>query len=522
MDDLKKMILKKKNGTLVLKNGYTYSREQKRSFDDKRKKELQIEIDELRTAPPLFHDANTGDLVAYEQISYGQKATDKAVFTEKDVLQEELTKDYYSLVGLAQEIIKSPFKIGGKASTSIQAVAMLGETLLGGDQTLTEKLKDLEQIAGGDIPSNITYLPFDDPLSLAFNNSLDQWLITNAALQLNEDYTQTTPESRPGTFISSMSDFFGVDAISSPTYSGIEKAEVLYGNIQEAGLTISKKYEQTVNESQKRNTFEYAGEWAPLAGMILEARVTGNLLKGFYGFAKGFNAVKRANKFAAATYSGIKNARLKNAFKTTHKVFGSAAKEAAIFGAGGALFGGIFRPESQIDTASDIRFGLTMGGTSAIGKIITDRISTAALFGKFSPVLEGLYAQAMRSKAARTVVSGMPGATLGGINLQIVDAALNNEEYINSIRGIDGEIDYGLLYSRTVGEIMKLYFLGKATPFWRSGFLFDWRADILALKGKTVQGQRARKKFAITNEESPEAVENKLREVEEEANELIA
>ena len=501
---------------------FDLQKEQKRSFDDKRKKELQIEIDQLRTAPPLFHDANTGNLVAYEQSGYAGEATDKAISNEKDMLEEELTEDYYSLVGLAKEIINAPFKIGGKASTSMQAIAMLGETLFEGDQTLTEKLKDLEQIASGNIPSDITYLPFDDPLSIAFNNGLDQWLITNAALQLNEDYTQTTSETRSGTFISSMSDFFGADAISSPTYSGIEKAEILYGNIQEAGLTISKKYEQTVNEAQKRSTLEYAGEWAPLAGMILEARVTGNLLKGGYSFVKGFNTVKRAHKFAATTYSGIKNARLKNAFKTTHKVFASAAKEAAIFGAGGALFGGIFRPESQIDTASDIRFGLTMGGTSAISKIITNRISTSALLGKFSPVLQGVYSKAMRSKAVRSVISGVPGATLGGINLQIVDAALNNEEFVNSIRGIDGEIDYGLLYSRTVGEIMKLYFLGKATPFWRSGFLFDWRADILASKGKTVQGQKARKKFAITNEESPEAVENKLREVEKEANELIA
>jgi hypothetical protein len=133
-----------------------------------------------------------------DELQMFQESQDLADKTEIGTLKEALVKDYYKIVGLAEEIYnwdsgkKEDYRDGDRAKDIARTKRWDGLNLTAvgaGSTTMSDKDIELMRIIAstGKIPKDSKTLDGSNPLIAAFNKSLKDFKVINRAIQLNRD-----------------------------------------------------------------------------------------------------------------------------------------------------------------------------------------------------------------------------------------------------------------------------------------------------------------------------------------------
>ena len=146
--------------------------------------------------------------IPQEDIELFNESNELAETTELEVLKDALVKDYYKVVGLAQEIVEydkpdsRPTRWDG---LNIAAVASNVSTM--NDEVISQMTKIATT---GEIPSDAEALTGSNPLIQSYNEALKNFKIVNRAVQLNRDPLTTERGWGGQEFVAGIKDIFGV------------------------------------------------------------------------------------------------------------------------------------------------------------------------------------------------------------------------------------------------------------------------------------------------------------------------
>ena len=148
------------------------------------------------------------DNIPQEDIELFSQSNELAETTELEVLKDALVKDYYKVVGLAQEIVEydkpdsRPTRWDGLNSA---AVASNVSTM--NDEVISQMTKIATT---GEIPSDAEALTGSNPLIQSYNEALKNFKIVNRAVQLNRDPLTVERGWGGQEFLAGIKDVFGV------------------------------------------------------------------------------------------------------------------------------------------------------------------------------------------------------------------------------------------------------------------------------------------------------------------------
>ena len=297
-----------------------------------------------------------------DELQMFQESQELAEKTEVGTLKEALVKDYYKIVGLAQEIYswdsgkEEDYTDGERAKDIARSKRWDGlnsyATQVG---TTTMSDKDIEnmRIIGktGKIPKDLKTLNGSSPLIAAFNKSLKDFKVINRAIQLNRD-PLTTERSRGGEdFLGGMADLFSIPRGTTDQETKrimVERSEAYGFKIKNEGSSKIKDNALYTNWYQDfGTTFPHLVEWS-FDTMVFKGTSGGIATKAGKGV---INLISNSKKLAKLPYA------------TTILKGATTANVQAVNFAGGTLVNQL-RTGKDVDL-DDIRssynFGLALG-----------------------------------------------------------------------------------------------------------------------------------------------------------------
>ena len=355
------------------------------------------------------------------QLELFEKSNELAATTEVDVLKNNLSKQYFELVGLAKEIYNYP------------------------ENSYTEELfkgKEIKEIATtGKLPKNLNKLakdgaisvvyeknsPYDAPgkaLISAFNDALKDYNIVNRAILLNRDPLTTEQDGFFSSFAKRTSQMLGADIDLN-----FEKQSDYKRWAEANGFAASKSaIENDLFVKLPNNTFkleqDFLGEAG--AGAVDLVKWIGEI----YLFTRGTgNFVGKSQKFLNKAVANSKVAKIPYAVPA-FKGATSVVAQAVNF-TGGTLVSQYMDGEFNLE---ELQSSAGFGAALATGHVAYDPFVAylrKSKFGKlFSPVVDKLtkYVPNTYNRVSRSVAGGFTGATtyqLGGV---ISQGGLKDEE----------------------------------------------------------------------------------------------
>jgi hypothetical protein len=409
----------------ILESGKSFLTEKELEFT-KLSIEEQNEIAEKENyGEALFFGDNLINLdldnVPEAQLELFEKSNELAATTEVDVLKDNLSKDYFKLVGLAKEIYNWDLNSSGAGNDPLYFTEKFANQK--GFEWTNDIRKTVKEIATtGKLPKDLSDLDVrfmndsdGHPLIKAFNNVLNDYKTVNRAILLNRDPLTTEQDGFFSSFAKGTGKMLGLDSDTN-----FEKQEDFLRWSQANGFTASKSaVDNDLFVKLPNNTFgleqSFAGEFG--AG-------TPELLKWMgeiYLFTRGSgNVVGKSQKWLNKAAEGSKRlAKIPYAlpaFKGATSVLAQTANFT-----GGTLVSQYADGEFDL---GELQSSAGFGASLATGHVAYDPFVAylrKSKFGKFfSPAVDRLtkYAPNTYNRVSRSIGGGFTGATtyqLGGV-----------------------------------------------------------------------------------------------------------
>jgi hypothetical protein len=361
------------------------------------------------------------DNVPEAQLELFEKSNELAATTEVDVLKDNLSKDYFKLVGLAKEIYNWDLNSSGAGNDPLYFTEKFANKK--GFEWTNDIRRTVKEIATtGKLPKDLSDLDVrfmsdsdGHPLIKAFNNVLNDYKTVNRAILLNRDPLTTEQDGFFSSFAKGTGKMLGLDSDTN-----FEKQEDFLRWSQANGFTASKSaVDNDLFVKLPNNTFgleqSFAGEFG--AG-------TPELLKWMgeiYLFTRGSgNVVGKSQKWLNKAAEGSKRlAKIPYAlpaFKGATSVLAQSANFT-----GGTLVSQYAGGEFDLQ---ELQSSAGFGASLATGHVAYDPFVAylrKSKFGKFfSPAVDRLtkYAPNTYNRVSRSIGGGFTGATtyqLGGV-----------------------------------------------------------------------------------------------------------
>ena len=261
-------------------------------------KDLEIKLANARkkagTGERLF-DPTTGKIESLETISEQGKVNEEnakvmSIANDLDSLKKIQATEYYELIALSKKALQKWDALGEERT--------IGEKIVGPvkgyftEDTYGYDQKALTEIAQtGTLPPNLTHLPGEHPLALAFNKKLDRYLTLNRAIQLNSDPATTERTNELTKNLNRLSknlgnkDFLGTDDTDASV--ALFKDIIAENNLEyKDSIMINARTAKTVTDG-------IAGVTVDLAGLAAAIAVTRKLP----GFAQAETGLASLSKF---------------------------------------------------------------------------------------------------------------------------------------------------------------------------------------------------------------------------------
>ena len=471
----------------------------------------------------------TGNQVIPENVlNFEEQALEQAETTPLEDLKSQRTRKYYELVSLAQDGVNADVNLmpGGLLDFVKTGVNALFDMSPDTDNYFDD-VKMLEEAAAkGELPKNLKKVNASSPWAKKWNSTVDEFFLTNRAIQLNQDLTATESSfsSTLESFVNPAKEFLGIDRAIEPTRA--EVVQTLYNEIQSAGLVADETFKNQIEENLERSVGEIAGgtvyavsELGLEVALLTRTGKMANLPGAFRTFGN------RMARYAAANIKSpiIRNAIVKSNKNIIVNALKAATTEGATFAAAGQTYGRILRPNEEISAKHDFLFGFGMGAAGSFGKSIfamvplTEYVAATPMFNA--------YAKLSKFNTFQKAQENFVGATAGTITMKLTELAMDSEEFISRMSDSEGNFRFDKLSTDLLGTAIGLGVVRGvkgATTLNDNGLYHGLRNDILSFRGRSVESNRARKNLNIGLEESGEALQQKLNEALVEANNLAA
>lgn len=158
------------------------------------------------------------DNVPEAQLELFEKSNELAATTEVDVLKDNLSKDYFKLVGLAKEIYNWDLNSSGAGNDPLYFTEKFANQK--GFEWTNDIRKTVKEIATtGKLPKDLSDLDVrfmsdsdGHPLIKAFNNVLNDYKTVNRAILLNRDPLTTEQDGFFSSFAKATGKMLGLDS----------------------------------------------------------------------------------------------------------------------------------------------------------------------------------------------------------------------------------------------------------------------------------------------------------------------
>ena len=467
--------------------------------DTEMAKDLEIKLTKARekvNAGTKLYDPVTGKFENLEKLSpQGQKIEEDAsilsIANDFDSLREMQTKEYYELIALSKEALNR-FDAIGNERTGVEKLVgpirgLFTEDTYGFDKEVLEEIA-----ATGALPENITSLPGEHPLALAFNEKLDKYTTLTRAIELNSDPVTTERTNELSKNLNKL-----IKNLSNRDVLGKDDADAgvaLFKEIvNENGvgyadqMMVDTRTKQTITDAIGGMTMDLA----PLIGTVILAKKAPGFAQAEKGLASLSNFIKQVGP-NNSIYRGLINT-----------VFGlktgsSAVKEMATLGLADEIGAAMIGAE-----AVDPVFAASLGAGQSLAQQSMAKLVDANLRGKLSfatPVLAAL----KKSNFASKYVAGVQGATIGTATMIVAEATtLQYNSLIEEGKLVEAE---ELLELGTAHHLMETYYSLRLVGLAGSGLTKAFGKDILALKSQTTETNAAAKVLNISKTPSKELV----------------
>ena len=467
--------------------------------DDEMAKDLETKLLQARekvNAGTKLYDPVTGKFENLEKLSpQGQKIEEDAsilsIANDFDSLRDMQTKEYYELIALSKEALNR-FDAIGNERTGVEKLVgpirgLFAEDTYGFDREVLEEIATT-----GTLPENITSLPGEHPLALAFNEKLDKYTTLTRAIELNSDPVTTKRTNELSKNLNRL-------------IKNVSNRNVLGKNDADAGVELFKEIvnengvgyadQMMVDTRTKQTITDAIGgmtvDLAPLIGTVIIAKKAPGFAQAEKGLASLSNFIKQV---------GPKNSAYRGLINT---VFGlgtgsSAIKEMATLGLADEIGGALIGAE-----AVDPVFAASLGAGQSLAQQSMAKLVDANLKGKLSlatPVLAAL----KKSNFASKYVAGVQGATIGTATMIVAEATtLQYNSLVEEGKLVQAE---ELLELGTAHHLMETYYSLRLVGLAGSGLTKAFGKDILALKSQTAETNAAAKVLNVSKTPSKELI----------------
>ena len=460
-------------------------------------KDLEIKLAEARTkvnAGSRLYDPVTGSFENLEKLSpQGQKIEQDAnvlsIASDLNSLEEMRTKEYYELIALSKEALNR-FESIGKERTGVEKLigpirGLFTEDTYGFDKEVLQQIANTETL-----PENITSLPGEHPIALAFNAKLNKYTTLNRAIELNSDPVTT---ERTNELTKNLNRF--VKNVSNRDVLGSEDTDAAVNIFKEIVNENGVGYaDQMMVDTRSKTTITDAilgmtVDLAPLIATVVVAKKAPGYAQAEKGLANLSNFLKQVGPKSSA-YRGLIN--------TT---FGlgtgsSAVKEMATLGAADEI-GAVLIGAEAVDPvfAASLGAGQSLA-QQGMGKLVEKRLEGKLKF--ITPVLAALN----KSKGATKYIQGVQGATIGTATMVVAEGvSLQYNSLMEEGKFAEAE---ELLELGTPFHLAETYYSLRLVGLAGSGLTKAIGKDILALKNQTTETNAAAKLLNISKNVSKE------------------
>ena len=283
-------------------------------------KEISLAREDLNLGGKLYNET-TGKLLTVSEINtkkkeISTKAKDLANKNTGSTLQNAQAKTYYELLALANIALKNQNNIY-RDESNIERIGSLVKSIGGSDRGqdgFYTDINNLKEVAKtGKLPATISQLPGKNPVAIAFNKKLEQYLVLTKATELNYDpittkrnsklmdYASETVKGITNTSLySSGQDISNVDRKEAATAFNdvLESIGFKYDN--------KEKLDNKLTETWGETGVKSAAAITPLiASLLVTRRMTGPQLEAAGALAKELTLKTFGNTKGVATATDI-------------------------------------------------------------------------------------------------------------------------------------------------------------------------------------------------------------------------
>ena len=467
--------------------------------DDEMAKDLEIKLAKARkevNAGSKLYDPVTGSFENLEKLSpQGQKIEQDAnvmsIASDLNSLEEMRTKEYYELIALSKEALNR-FESIGKERTGVEKLigpirGLFVEDTYGFDKEV------LQQIANtGTLPENLTSLPGEHPIALAFNAKLNKYTTLNRAIELNSDPVTT---KRTNELTKNLNRF--VKNVSNRDVLGSEDTDAAVDIFKEIVNENGVGYaDQMMVDTRTKTTVTDAilgmtVDLAPLIATVVVAKKAPGYAQAEKGLANLSNFIKQV---------GPKNSAYRGLINT---VFGlgtgsSAVKEMATLGAADEIGAAMIGAE-----AVDPVFAASLGAGQSLAQQGMSKLIKKNLEGKLKFITPAL-AALKKSDFASKYIQGVQGATIGTATMVVAEGVtLQYNSLIEEGKFAEAE---EILELGTPFHLAETYYSLRLVGLAGGGLTKAIGKDILALKNQTTETNAAAKVLNVSKTPSKELI----------------
>jgi hypothetical protein len=376
-------------------------------------KEISLAREDLNLGGKLYNET-TGKLLTVSEINtkkkeISTKAKDLANKNTGSTLQNAQAKTYYELLALANIALKNQNNIY-RDESNIERIGSLVKSIGGSDRGqdgFYTDINNLKEVAKtGKLPATISQLPGKNPVAIAFNKKLEQYLVLTKATELNYDPITTKRNSKLMDYASETVKAITNTSLYSPgqDVSNVDRKEAATA-FNEVLESIGFKYDNEqkldnkLTETWGETGVKSAAAITPLiASLFVTRRMTGPQVEMAGALAKELIVKALGNTSAVRTTAGL---------------FIGGMKEAAIMNMGDKILE---------NTTGAPPTSPTFAAALGVGNAATEMLIKNALTNKipiFTPLVELL----SRSKTLSAIGSYTTGVVAGSGVMIVAEAA---------------------------------------------------------------------------------------------------